>query len=684
MRKPLLFIILGLIGVVSHAQTVLSEQHFSGSVNSLGWTVVDNNGTNGKWIKKTSPITLPNNVSYSFKSPTAANGYALMQSANNTLNVNSDLISPLINCSNDSFVAIEFQHWFTRTTNNSNVPDAIVYVSTDGVNWSQIYDAYNESFGGNAELVQLNISNKVGLSDSVYIKFHFQCTNNGWWAMDDIRVLGLSSNAAAFTSIDVTEYSGVSHAYLVQGTFQNRGNNPLTSATMHYSIDGGAEETETFSNFILQPFESQSYIFSHTADITTAGVHTITIYATDPNGQVVSKVDSFSRDVTFLTNVPVKNVLLEEFTTAPCGWCPGGATWIEKLMQTEGSYAIPVAHHAGFFTDAMTTQADEDLSAAFGGGAPQGSIDRVLFDGEGDINVGAYSLAYSDYSWSRAWENYVVKRHREIQPVKLNAINVYNDVTRELDVTIDATFYAALTGDFRFQCYIVEDSIAKVGSGYDQANYYYYDPSDPGVNPWLGQGTFSNGTPYIRGYVHNNVTRESLGGTWGTYGLVPNTTGINSTYSVSYRDTIPSTWRANHLRLVAFVHSYNSNSHSGKNEVLNVVQMPLNGSGTISAPPGIASAVEEIEPENLGDVSLYPNPANNYTYIRYNLASEAKVSFDIYNAMGQIVSAGNASVVPKGAATAYVNTQDMENGLYLAVMKSEGKMLRTIKFMVNK
>lgn len=72
--------------------------------------------------------------------------------------------------------------------------------------------------------------------------------------------------------------------------------------------------------------------------------------------------------------------------------------------------------------------------------------------------------------------------------------------------------------------------------------------------------------------------RKALGGSWGSTGVIPATTADGAEYTKTLTYTIPAGNNADRCKIVAFVHEYNASPATGKNEVLNAVALPLDGS----------------------------------------------------------------------------------------------------------
>jgi hypothetical protein len=305
----------------------------------------------------------------------------------------------------------------------------------------------------------------------------------------------------------------------------------------------------------------------------------------------------------------------------------------------------------------------------------------VYFPGEDNVAIGVEGMGTT----SNTWKDKTVERESSIVPALVTASNVYNSGTRQLDVTVTAKFFSAVAGNFRVNCYIVEDSVTGTGSGYDQHSYYHDSPTS--LNPWLNVGTtnLGSGTWSIAGFEHRHLVRKFMGGAWGSTGVVPSTTSDGGEYSKTYASfTLPAGWNDSHVKLVAFVHEYNASAKSGKNEILNAVEMDLNGSATQNATPSTyVSGINEIV-NPVTNVSLFPNPASDVVTLGLNLSNEAGVAVEISNLLGQTVYTLPQTTLSKGGFKTAINTSTFENGIYFVTIKSNNKTAQTLKFVVSR
>ena len=432
-----------------------------------------------------------------FNSPTYSNGAALVLSDGVTTAINTDLLTPAINCTGQDYVALQFYQFFDVY----NSATAQVFVSNDSINWTMVFDAFQDVLnnGGhepNPERLQFDISAYAANQPKVWIKWNYQATDDRWWALDDIRVFTLPANDVAVDSVVIPNYAGISNGgSVVQATIENLGGATLNSVQLSYVVDGGTPITQTFGTLGMSPFTTETLQFTTQANFDSVKSYNVTITSTLPNGGTDANTanDAASRKIVGISQIPNRNVLLECFSTAICGYCPELGTWLEQMLATvDSTYLIPVCIHAGFGTDAMTTNEADTLSGDLDlQGAPSVSVNRELYYGNLGITVTPDNLGYPDNIPPLEEAEYGV-----VSPVSISATNNYNPDTRALSVTVNTVFYGPVTGDFRMNCYIIEDSVVGGGAGYNQHSYYYNSPAAD-ENPWYRVGHIHQATDML-------------------------------------------------------------------------------------------------------------------------------------------------------------------------------------------
>ncbi len=392
---------------------------------------------------------------------------------------------------------------------------------------------------------------------------------------------------AAVISIPMDDVYAAGSPVDVKIEFKNVGTASFNGLTLNWSADGGA----TVHSYPLNGFSfgvGSQFTIIHSTKITFAnpGAYTeLKAWTSNPGGSV----DVNTSNDTLVKNIFVNNgltttrrVLVEEFTTAPCGFCPDGAIVLENILFSNPN-VIAVGIHAGFGTDAMTIPAHSALANAFTSGAPTATVDRIKFAGQSNVAI------------SRSiWASQVNYRQGINTPVDININGTYNALNRTATVTVSADFVDfALPGDIRLGLYVVEDSVSQVGSGYNQTNYYH--SGSYGTNhPYYGAGN-----PII-GYTHRHVGRATYPANdpWGDTTVIPSAPQMGASYSKTYTIPISSNWDEDQIHFVAFATYHSSNT--GEREIINAGEVKMNQMTT-----GLENVQQQLS------FDYFPNPAMN-------------------------------------------------------------------------
>jgi hypothetical protein len=358
-----------------------------------------------------------------------------------------------------------------------------------------------------------------------------------------------------------------------------------------------------------------------------------------------------------LSQTIVKRVLLEEFSTTPCGFCPEGDLIVGQLLEKYPNL-ITFTHHAGFGTDSMTIPGSITIANLFTTFAPAGVIDR------GNYKIPVYTDSNYIGISRQKWDSVVSLRLNEPADADVRFIHDYDIVTRLLNVRIETTFVNQVdTNDYRFNFAIVEDSVSGIGYGWDQKNYFNDNPDYPSL--------YHKGDPYI-GYIHNHVLRALPTGTWGVSGI-PNYPQVETVYSYNLNGfKIPDGWKEKDIRLIAFVSYYNSNKF--RHKVLNSFQSELLNTTGISDDVSINS--------NFLNISINPNPVNDVSTIEFTNPAENHVSVKIIDLSGnEALSINQSKLLDAGQVKIEFDTQQLSSGTYICNIKA-GKFSATKKFVV--
>jgi hypothetical protein len=99
---------------------------------------------------------------------------------------------------------------------------------------------------------------------------------------------------------------------------------------------------------------------------------------------------------------------------------------------------------------------------------------------------------------------------------------------------------------------------------------------------------------------------------------------------------------------------------------------------------GQVTGVKSIVNENLKSFVIYPNPANQSTSISFNIIEKNKVTTNVYDVLGNVVSTlSQSNDFEKGNNTISLNTSNLASGIYYISLDMNGSK-ETKKLIINK
>lgn len=478
-----------------------------------------------------------------------------------------------------------------------------------------------------------NGGNASDPSDNVYYEFI-----QGTRPADDIKLETINTPSSAVSGSSVT----------LTGSIQNAGSVVQDSVLVNWSTDNGVTvNTSLLTGLSLAPLASTN--FSHTVNWIPANPGNFTnmkVWTSLP----APKVDGNNTNDTLSASIFVnlgnsvqRKVLFEEFTTAVCQFCPDGAVVADQLL-AQNQNVIGVGVHACFGTDAMTTSEASIICSTLGSNsAPTGMVDRTVYPGDA-------TAAFSRSLWiSRA-----NARAMEGSPVGITVTGAPHPSGTYATVDISVSFVDyPEPGNINVSLIVVEDSVVGPNnSGYNQVNAY----NNTAGHPYQGAGN-----PIV-GFVHRHVLRDVLPATFGDPNVIPSNISLNTPYTkqifVPYNN-----WDVNQMSVIAVV------SYAGPGienyQVLNAEEVKINE---------LSTGFEETS-GLFGEVSVYPNPSEDLTYLNYKLKENANVQMEVYDVRGKLVLAENFGQKVRGKQQATIPVSQLENGFYFVNLKAGSQQI---------
>ena len=316
-----------------------------------------------------------------------------------------------------------------------------------------------------------------------------------------------------------------------------------------------------------------------------------------------------------------RNILLEQFTTVNCGWCPSGADRITDAIGTT-SNIIWIKHHAGFGTDFLTNDIHTTMTVFYGGStfAPAMMVDRTRFNSSDDgpvTSVGQVTAIRTLFAKAKQVSTYC-----KVLPLQVG----FDPSTRIISGRVTGRFGEDNTWDenTRITVYIVEDSI--VGAQHDYTEH----------------GNWND-------YVHMGTIRASVTDMWGDPLEV---NASDRTFDYGYFYTLPEEYDFHHCKVVAFVYQYDAADINNR-PVLNAAQ-----STYLDKHLGIG------ETDGGSALLLFPNPAQNRVVLEADGTIE---TVTITNSLGQKVYEQSDCNRMQMA----VETGNFARGIYLVTVRTD-------------
>ena len=227
----------------------------------------------------------------------------------------------------------------------------------------------------------------------------------------------------------------------------------------------------------------------------------------------------------FHANAQLPEVMLEQFTTEKCGYCPAGANTIKTVINSmvDEAKVSWVAHHAGYYTDFLTVPESSQLLPLFyigmtqpGTFAPAFMVNRSLV-GQNVVHSVTASKVKQVINYAK----------NNLSPgIELEAAISFDVETRKLVVKLDAITTDEFVGgdDFYLNVALTEDSIK-------------------------AQNQASGGPNYI----HMHVLRRLLAGADGQ-----KVDPASATYEWEY--DVPGAWKTKDMKVIVFAHHARTNT----------------------------------------------------------------------------------------------------------------------------
>jgi hypothetical protein len=508
-----------------------------------------------------------------------------------------------------------------------------VYISTTNSSVPLIseFTSANRLFSTEAESSTwtkrgVSLANYAG--QSIRIAFRHNSNNKFQLWLDDIIVEN-TSNAYDIlaTSNDVYPYSTINTAIAIKSSFQNKGYIAASTLVVNYKVGNNAtiSESKILASALnyLQPIQLN---FNTPFISSTPGLYEIKVWVSSINNQADQNTsnDTLYIPITLMSNVPEKKVLVESFASSKDGWTPDSQHHHNITAATNSLAIIAIHHGEDSVSHANSFTLKNDYSCDYS----DACIDQYLFSSKSTVGINSITT-----------NTFITQRQAMIVPATVTVTSIsYNNSTREINATVESTFFGDVKSDFRLNLYIKENNVygpinENFDNGWNQYNYSYATPT----SPFFQLGSYLNETTYLLAptqYSHNHVIHDMLDGAYGASGIIPsNGLTAGQTYTKTYTYTLPNTpsnthvYNADNIYLIGVLSQYNSNPN--QRSIINAAEVKLTSAA--EQPVGITELANENK------LLIYPNPTSNFCYISLNSPANEWCTLSAYNTLGELV-----------------------------------------------
>lgn len=399
---------------------------------------------------------------------------------------------------------------------------------------------------------------------------------------------GIPAEGIPAYDIDVTNVTGPEALWMgddlkVQFDVTNYGVEVCRGVNVSAQIEGlpACDFDGTVEGTPIRFGETAHYSVQIPVEGQTTGDYTVNITVSPVEGVDENPANNSSSFVfSALGDKYRRNVLVEEFTTEKCGYCPEAAAQLhDAIMSYDEDTQARIncaCLHAGYYTDQFTIPADEAYTWFYAGG-------------------GTYAPAFMinrDASWSKcdsgspvmgrpgvaAFKTMFDQVLAEESPVSFKIKGIYEESSKKLTADVEVLDLGnTLDADKRLVVYLTEDNIPGPGQASGGANF-----------------------------VHQHVLR-AVNQTWGVE--------IPGDKHYKYTFTLENGWKYDDLALV--VYAFNRDASDKTNNA--VVNSKTLRSSSFIAPTGVENVLDNSEAIDTNAPAEYYNiqgvrvNANNLT-----------------------------------------------------------------------
>lgn len=507
-----------------------------------------------------------------------------------------------------------------------------------------------------------NLSAYAG--QTVYIAFINNANDKYLLLLDNIRVFVPPATDGNVVSITSTQrYKAGAGNQTISGNFRSLGYTAANNAELNFSVNNGAPVTEviTFGS-PLNYGQTTGYTFTSPANL-ALGYNKIKVWVTKVNTVAETNL---TNDTAFVvvyvaSTTKPRKALIEEFSSSTCWPCQSVNLNFDPLLNNNtpnsGSDVNVIKYQMNwpnpgndpsYNNHGLSRRIHYNVNGipdAFTNGRTE-----MVNHSQAEINNAKLEPAYADIT------------------ATLSAVKSSTAATAITTIAATATItpYVGIAANSPVRVFqaLLENYYSFPGASTSQKDYYHImrkmEPSG-----WGTPVTLTDGTSFTVGLSHNPVEMSLANTTSANLATIPpqmtysfwTTPTITYEYVVFLQDTVSN-------------HVLQSASWSATTTV-----------PTSSVPPTNTTGIGEMA--NVGRVTVFPSPANDYATVSVELMNSENVSMTIYDVTGKVVYATKPVVLEAGRHDMTLSTADLAAGAYHVSVVAGDAVIRQ-RFVVAK
>ncbi|HXS35292.1 MAG TPA: T9SS type A sorting domain-containing protein [Flavipsychrobacter sp.] len=650
----------------SFAQVFTQDfEGLSGGALPSGWVQGHPSGTIGWQTGTNSSLD-----GYYFNAAAHTTFAAVSEYYDSGKNINDTLFTPTFSLTGLVHPYLKFDNYFTGYFYNPGGPyeNASVLISTDGGDTWSFLDSVRGVGSWTTQYIDLN-----SFTSSSTVKLAWRYTDNGRLlggvGIDNVSVylspsvdMGISAVYPTATGKNsITSYQSAGTNLIINGYVFNNSYNPVTSYNINFVQGDGSIATVSMTPspaigpYSLDTFTATTpYVFP-----SAVGSHPSQVWVSIP-GDVNPANDTMGVSFYTVGSKPTKKLAIEEATGIWCGFCPRGKVFADSIVNAFGNNISIISVHnqaasVGRYDPLEIPAYDNFITSNYFGpndGFPSFVLDRretfdpsYIFDyynlensyfGFADVAVGTPTISGSTLSTNVT-----------ITP----AINLNGDYRVALVITEDKVHHS-----------VYSSNLAPDPDGeWNQENYYSTANPYGGSVGYLAETGFDyTALPFLipDTIMYYDYTARSISDLTGAAHGLPSSMTAGTAYPITLTGSVSSNWNPNNLKaVVLFI--------DGSDTVI----LNSNSAATATAIANVNSGIEEVR--------LFPNPAQNFTNVVFNLTESTNVQIQVTDMVGRVVYLSPDKQMNAGENKVTISTTDMASGLYnVKITSDQGNVIQ--------